>query len=134
MDDTFSFLGMSVPNLARYFGSLLVIWGIISFALADFDPDAKTALIPTVMGAPMLLLGILSLRDEKNRHHYMHACMVLALIMVFSPLSMFAMMGRPDSDLTLASLIILMSLGSTFMVAGIKSFRHARILRESSGV
>tara|TARA_B100000575_G_scaffold48510_3_gene35466 strand:+ start:35266 stop:35670 length:405 start_codon:yes stop_codon:yes gene_type:complete len=134
MDDTFSFFGRSVPNLAKLFGSTLVILGILSFAITGFDSAAKTALIPAAMGAPMFLLGLLSERNEKNRHHYMHACMVLALFMVVSPISMFVMMGVPDSNLTLVSLILLLIIGSTFMVAGIKSFRHARILRESSGV
>ena len=38
------------------------------------------------------------------------------------------------SNLAIGSHLILVVLGSIFMTAGIMSFRHARKLRESSGV
>tara|TARA_B100000965_G_scaffold367042_1_gene352735 strand:- start:4955 stop:5353 length:399 start_codon:yes stop_codon:yes gene_type:complete len=132
MDDTFSFFGRSVPDLAKIIGSILVIFGIATYIISD--QSSFTALIPSFMGAPLSVLGILSERMPDMRHHLMHASMVLALFMVIMPISMVAMMGIPDSSLTLASLMALLVMGSIFMVAGIKSFRHARILRESSGV
>tara|TARA_Y100000766_G_scaffold22638_1_gene15754 strand:+ start:235 stop:633 length:399 start_codon:yes stop_codon:yes gene_type:complete len=132
MDDAFSFFGRSVPDLAKIIGSILVIFGIATYIISD--QSSITALIPSFMGAPLLVLGILSERMPDMRHHLMHASMVLALFMVIMPISMVAMMGIPDSSLTLASLMALLVMGSIFMVAGIKSFRHARILRESSGV
>ena len=132
MDDAFSFFGRSVPDLAKIIGSILVIFGIATYIISD--QSSITALIPSFMGAPLLVLGLLSERMPEMRHHLMHASMVLALFMVIMPISMVAMMGIPDSSLTLVSLMALLVLGSIFMVAGIKSFRHARILRESSGV
>lgn len=132
MDDAFSFFGRSVPDLAKIIGSILVIFGIATYIISD--QSSITALIPSFMGAPLLVLGILSERMPDMRHHLMHASMVLALIMVIAPIAMVARMGIPDSSLTMLSLIALLVMGSIFMVAGIKSFRHARILRESSGV
>tara|TARA_B100000214_G_scaffold363732_1_gene329575 strand:+ start:3184 stop:3582 length:399 start_codon:yes stop_codon:yes gene_type:complete len=132
MDDAFSFFGRSVPDLAKIIGSILVIFGIATYIISN--QSSITALIPSFMGAPLLVLGLLSERMPEMRHHLMHASMVLALFMVIMPISMVAMMGIPDSSLTLVSLMALLVLGSIFMVAGIKSFRHARILRESSGV
>jgi len=132
MDDAFSFFGRSVPDLAKIIGSILVIFGIATYIISD--QSSITALIPSFMGAPLLVLGIMSERMPDMRHHLMHACMVLALLMLIMPISMVAMMGIPDSSLTLASLVALLVMGSIFMVAGIKSFRHARKLRESSGV
>ena len=132
MDDTFLFFGRSVPDLAKLLGSILTIFGIAVYIISD--QSSITALIPSFMGAPLLFLGILSERMPDTRHHLMHASMVLALIMVIAPIAMVARMGIPDSSLTMLSLIALLVMGSIFMVAGIKSFRHARILRESSGV
>ena len=132
MDDAFSFFGRSVPDLAKIIGSILVIFGIATYIISD--QSSITALIPSFMGAPLLVLGILSERMPDMRHHLMHASMVLALIMVIAPIAMVARMGIPDSSLTMLSLIAHLVMGSIFMVAGIKSFRHARILRESSGV
>ena len=132
MEDAFSFLGRSVPDLAKIIGSILTIFGVATYIISD--QSSITALIPSFMGAPLLVLGILSERMPEMRHHLMHLSMVLALFMVIAPIAMFAMMGIPDSSLTMASLMVLLLMGSIFMVAGIKSFRHARILRESSGV
>ena len=132
MDDAISFFGRSVPDLAKIIGSILVIFGIATYIISD--QSSITALIPSFMGAPLLVLGILSERMPDMRHHLMHASMVLALIMEIAPIAMVARMGIPDSSLTMLSLIALLVMGSIFMVAGIKSFRHARILRESSGV
>jgi len=131
MSDRFTIFGQTVPRIAIINGIVLFIWGIISFGIAGFDWDAKTALIPTAMGTPMLLMGILSERNESNSHHYMHACMVLALVMVISPISMFGMMGIPESPLALLSNLLLIQVGISFIIIGIKSFRHARLLREA---
>ena len=132
MDDAFLFFGRSVPDLAKLLGSILTIFGIAVYIISD--QSSITALIPAFMGSPLLLLGILSERMPDARHHLMHASMVLALFMVISPIAMVANMGIPDSSLTIVSLIALLTTGSIFMVAGIKSFRHARKVRESSGV
>ena len=132
MEDTFLFFGRSVPDLAKILGSILVIFGIAMYIISG--QSSVTALIPSFMGVPLTLLGLLSERMPENRHYLMHASMVLALLMVIMPIAMVVAMGVPDSDLTITSLFTLLILGSIFLVAGIKSFRHARILRESSGV
>ena len=132
MGDEFTVSGLTIPRIAIYQGSILVLWGIASYIISD--QSSPTAMIPSFMGAPLLLLGILSERMPDMRHHLMHASMVLALLMVVMPIAMVVAMGAPDSNLTIASLFTLLTIGSIFLVAGIKSFRHARMLRESSGV
>ena len=132
MEDVFSFFGRSVPDLAKILGSILAIFGIAVYIISG--QSSITAMIPTFMGVPLLFLGILSERMPDKRHHLMHASMVLALLMVVMPIAMVVAMGAPDSNLTIASLFTLLTIGSIFLVAGIKSFRHARMVRESSGV
>ena len=124
MEDTFTFSGLTIPNLAKVAGGILVIWGLVAYFMQSADPPSVTAMIPAFMGAPLLLLGILSERNEANRHHYMHAAMCFALLIDVG--------GK--SNLAIGSHLILVALGSIFMTAGIMSFRHARKLRESSGV
>ena len=95
-------------------------------------PPSPTALIPAFMGMPMLLLGFLSERNPSNRHHYMHACMVLALIMALGGARVVTGFGGM-SVLAIVSHLLLLQVGISFTIVGIKSFRHARELRESSG-
>ncbi|MDC0212212.1 hypothetical protein OAK49_00300 [Euryarchaeota archaeon] len=133
MEDTFTFSGLTIPNLAKVAGGILVIWGLVAYFMQSADPPSITAMIPAFMGAPLLILGILSERNEANRHHYMHAAMIFALLMVIGGAQGLIDIGG-KSNLAIGSHLILVVLGSIFMTAGIMSFRHARKLRESSGV
>jgi len=133
MEGIFTFMGMSVSNLAKLFGGILVVWGVVAYFMQSSDPPSITAMIPAFMGLPLLSLGLLSDWNESNSHHYMHAAMVFALLMVMGGAQgLLDIEGK--SNLALGSHIILVVLGIIFMVAGIMSFRHARKLRESSGV
>ncbi|MCH1592153.1 MAG: hypothetical protein L7R66_04075 [Candidatus Thalassarchaeaceae archaeon] len=133
MEGIFTFMGMSVSNLAKLFGGILVAWGVVAYFMQSSDPPSITAMIPAFMGLPLLSLGLLSDWNESNSHHYMHAAMVFALLMVMGGAQgLLDIEGK--SNLALGSHIILVVLGIIFMVAGIMSFRHARKLRESSGV
>ena len=131
MDDEFTFLGFTVPKFAMVSGGLLVAWGIIAYLTQSADPPSITAAIPAFIGLPMLGLGVMAERDEKNLRHYMHTAMIVALAMVLMPIAMFWRMGVHDSPLTLASLLALLLIGATFIFVGVRSFRHARMLREA---
>ena len=128
----FKVIGMTIPRIAILNGTVLTIWGAISYFLQSADPPSITALIPAFLGVPMLVLGVFSERDGKNRHHYMHASMALALVMTLGGARIVT--GYSDmSTLAIISHLLLLQVGISFMIAGIKSFRHARELRESSG-
>jgi hypothetical protein len=133
MDEEFGILGMSVPRIAILNGVVLSAWGAIAYFVQSSDPPSPTALIPAFMGMPMLLLGFLSERNPSNRHHYMHACMVLALIMALGGARVVTGFGGM-SVLAIVSHLLLLQVGISFTIVGIKSFRHARIQRESSVV
>ena len=129
MSNEFRFLGLTIPNLAMLLGSILILWGFFSYIASD--SGSITALIPSFFGVSLLILGFLSIRNESNKHHYMHASMIVALISVLGGFRIFQI--EDASNLTLASHLILLVVGIIFMVGGILSFRHARKLRESLG-
>ena len=132
MSDELTFFGWSVPKLAKVDGGFLVLWGIAAYFLQSADPPSITAMIPAFLGTPLLVLGILAGRNEANLHHYMHAAMAVALLMVLGGARIIT--GWDEmSNLTVASHIVLIVTGACFMAAGIMSFRHARKLREASG-
>ena len=128
MGDQFTVSGLTIPRIAIYEGSILVLWGIAAYIISD--QSSITAMIPSFMGAPLLLLGILSERMPDMRHHLMHASMVLALLMVLGGARVFADFSDM-SNLAISSHIILIFVGVTFMVCGIMSFRAARLAREA---
>ena len=130
MSDEFKFLSMPIPNFAMVCGGILILSGIISYLISD--TGSLTALIPSFFGIPLLIMGFLSNRNEANKHHYMHAAMVFALVSVLGGMRIFSIWSDA-SDLTLLSHVILIIVGIIFMVAGILSFRHTRKSREALG-
>ena len=144
MSEEFRFFGMSVPNLARTFGIVLIVWSLYLYYYAiepptGLNPDliddwrpSITVLIPAFLGLPMAVLGIMAGRDEKNLRHYMHAAMVFALLMAIGGARVIT--GYSEmSTLALISHLLLLVIGATFIFVGVRSFRHARMLREAGG-
>tara|TARA_B100001250_G_scaffold268265_1_gene231429 strand:+ start:134 stop:526 length:393 start_codon:yes stop_codon:yes gene_type:complete len=129
MSNEFRFLGQTIPNLAIISGSILILWGIFSYLSST--TGSFTSLIPSFVGLPLLILGNRSNKDKSNKHHYMHASMIIALFSVIGGLRILT--AEDPTNLMIASHLILILVGTIFMVGGILSFRHARKLRESLG-
>ena len=127
MDDEFTIAGFTIPRIAIYDGAFLVLWGIVAYIISE--QSSITAMIPSFMGAPLMILGILSERMPNMRHHLMHAAMVLSLVMVIGGARVFAQFSEM-SNLAISSHVVLILVGVCFMVCGIMSFRAARIARE----
>ena len=128
MGDEFTVSGLTIPRIAIYEGSILVLWGIAAYIISD--QSSITAMSPSFMGDPLLLLGILSERMPDMRHHLMHASMVLALLMALGGARVFADFSDM-SNLAISSHIIRIFVGVSCMVCGIMSFRAARLAREA---
>ena len=128
MGDEFTVSGLTIPRIAIYEGAILVLWGVAAYIISG--QSSITAMIPSFMGAPLMILGILSEKIPDMRHHLMHASMVLALLMVLGGARIFADFSDM-SNLAISSHIILILVGVTFMVCGIMSFRAARLAREA---
>ena len=132
MSEEFTAFGMTIPRIAILNGAILTVWGAISYFMQSADPPSITALIPAFMGFPMLTLGMLSEKNAKNRHHYMHASMALALVMTIGGARIVT--GYSDmSTLAIISHLLLLQVGISFIIVGIKSFRYARLQREAIG-
>ena len=130
MGEEFCFLGMTVPRIAVLNGIVLCSWGVIAYFIQASDPPSVTALIPAVFGFPMLLMGALSQWNDANRHHCMHASMVIALVMTLGG-ARVVLNFSGMSDLGIVSHVLLLLVGISFTIVGIMSFRHARLQRES---
>ena len=132
MSEEFTVFGMTIPRIAILNGAILTAWGAISYFMQSADPPSITALIPAFMGFPMLTLGMLSEKNARNRHHYMHASMALALVMTIGGARIVT--GYSDmSTLAIISHLLLLQVGISFIIVGVKSFRHARLQREATG-
>ena len=131
MSSEFRMFGMTVSQIAIMDGAILSAWGVVAYSIQSADPPSITAMIPAFFGLPMLFLGFLSVRNPANRHHYMHASMVFALLMALGG-ARIATTFDDMSWLGIVSHLLLLVAGISFIIVGVMSFRSARIERESS--
>ena len=118
-----------MAKISITFGIILIILGLISYF--GISSESITALIPTFLGIPVLILGFLGL-NEKYLKHAMHGAAVLMLLgfggTVGGLIKFFRMLGgevfeRP-SAITIQAIMALICL--VFLILAIKSFIDAR--------
>jgi hypothetical protein len=109
-------------------GILLTALGVWAYLTAEHQ--SPTALIPAALGVPLILLGLLGLRD-RFRKHAMHAAVLIGLVglvgggvMGFPHLGdLFA--GTMKKSHLVQNLMALIS--GVFVLLGVRSFVAARI-------
>ncbi|MBT8207685.1 MAG: hypothetical protein HKN07_04335 [Acidimicrobiia bacterium] len=109
-------------------GSFLTLFGVI--VTLQSDSSSITSLIPSMFGVIFLALGLLAKAKPDVAHHAMHGASVLALIGVLA--SVGSLVARGASGWALASQLVLIGACVVFLVLAIRSFRAARLARESA--
>jgi hypothetical protein len=112
-------------------GSLLVLLGTVSYGLiAAFSADAPsvTALIPAFAGAPILLLGLLSMKGS-FRACAMRVIFALALLGFAVPASRLLMLlarGAEINPAAFSSLVLMAILCGSLLLISVKSILARR--------
>lgn len=110
-------------------GIILIALGLVSYF--GISSESITALIPTFLGVPILILGYLAL-NEKYLKHAMHGALVLVILgfggTVGGLIKFFRMLGgevfeRPSAIIVQAIMAVLCMV---FLIFAIKSFIDAR--------
>ncbi|MEZ5344572.1 MAG: hypothetical protein R2681_03355 [Pyrinomonadaceae bacterium] len=117
-----------MPAIAINFGRLLILIGIIGYAIGYFDGKLSvTALIPAAFGVVLMILGYIGQSKESLRKHVMHVAVIVGLI------GFLASAGRLLSKITEISLspavIAQVAMALTclaFVVISVRSFINAR--------
>jgi peptidoglycan/LPS O-acetylase OafA/YrhL len=110
-------------------GAGLVAIGVLGYL--GSGANSPTALIPSFIGIPFLLVGILVMLKPGTRKHAMHAAAVVAL------LGLLGVGGRGLMNIAKLTPLQMVSFGGTavlligFLVLAIRSFIEARRARES---
>jgi uncharacterized membrane protein len=118
-----------MAKISIVFGIILIFLGLISYF--GISTESITALIPTLLGIPVLILGFLAL-NEKYLKHSMHAVAVLMLLgfagTVSGLIKFFRMLGgevfERQSAVTVQAIMAVLCL--VFLIFAIKSFIDAR--------
>ena len=122
----FRFLGLNMVKLTIGYGLLLIVWaGLFSIGSKSF-----TSWIPSFIGLPILLAGVLTHKLPSKRKLFMHVAVVFGLLAFlggfrfFSGLSSDAgLFAKPKAA---SSQLMLLVTGGVYTVACVRSFIWAR--------
>jgi len=127
----FRFLGQTLPKLTIGYGLMLVAWG----ALFSIGSESITSWIPSMIGAPILLSGLIAQLRPGARKAVMHIAVLFGLLAFLGGFRFFAalgseggLFGKPTAAL---SQLMLLVTGGFYTFGCIQSFRAARASRES---
>ncbi len=124
-----------MPKFAVSIGALLVAVGVVAWLMSGGPDASPTALIPAVLGAILIVAGLVGLRGGNARRHAMHAAAAVALLGALG--SLWQLVARPAQGsehagvATTAGLLNLL-LCTAFVVLAVRSFVGARRARTSA--
>ena len=133
INQDFKVLGISIEKFSIYYGSFLIIWGIvISFISGS---NSFTSYIPSFIGIPILIFAILSIRFTNRKKLFMHIVVFFGLIAFLGGLDLIRTIiagyafDNLWADLSKTMLAIT---GFYFTLQCVKSFIHARKMRDQT--
>lgn len=129
MSEEFRVAGQSIPTITTAYGAFLVLWGIIISQISD--SSSITSYFPSMLGAPLLISGVLANAMPEKRKLWMHIAATFGLLSALGGTRFFMVMGD-GLDYASGSMLMLFLTGSGFTFICVKSFIHARKMREAS--
>lgn len=112
-----------LPNLTTGYGAMLVFWGVAVSILSE--SDSITSYFPSMLGAPILLSGILATRNPEKRKFWMHIAVTFGLLCALGGTRFFMVMSD-GLDYASSSMLMLLVTGSAYTFLCVRSFIEAR--------
>ena len=112
-----------LPNLTTGYGAMLVLWGIAVSILSE--SDSITSYFPSMLGAPILLSGVLATRNPEARKFWMHVAVSFGLLCALGGTRFFMVMSD-GLDYASSSMLMLLVTGSAYTFLCVRSFIEAR--------
>ena len=129
-DESYTVAGRKMPEVSIAAGATLSVWGIIAYFLST--SGSPTALIPMIFGAPIAILGLLSIRMPEKRKIFMHISAMFGLLCALGGGGMLSGIDSDTETLKIASFAILFLVGAIYTYFCVQSFRWARKQREAA--
>ena len=127
----FKVAGLTMEKLSIYYGIFLILWGVIVSFISG--SGSMTSYIPSILGVPILIFSYLSIKFVSKKKMFMHIVVLFGLIIFLGGLDFIRSLvtgnafGNFYADL---SKIIMLITGLFFTYQCIRSFIHARKMRE----
>ena len=132
-DSEFTFLGQSAEKITAVIGIILLVWGI--FVSSVSESQSFTSYIPSLLGLPLFLCGLLAILFENKRSLFMHIAVIFGLVTFLGGADIFRSITS-DTFLTKSfwadlSKLLLLICGGFHTYICVQSFRHVRMHRKN---
>ena len=127
----FKVVGLTMEKLSIYYGIFLILWGVIVSFISG--SGSMTSYIPSILGVPILIFSYLSIKFVSKKKLFMHIVVLFGLIIFLGGLDFIRSLitGNAFSNFYAdLSKIMMMITGLFFTYQCIRSFIHARKMRE----
>ena len=127
----FKVAGLTMEKLSIYYGLFLILWGVIVSFISG--SGSFTSYIPSILGSPILIFSYLSIKFISKKKMFMHIVVLFGLIIFLGGLDfMRSLISGNAFENVYADLskIMMLITGLFFTYQCIKSFIHARKMRE----
>ena len=127
----FKSYGLKIENLSLLYGIFLIIWGIVISVLSN--SESFTYFIPSFLGIPILIFAYASIKFTSKKKLFMHIVVFFGLIVFIGGLDFIRSIINGNifenywADL---SKMMMLFTGLFFIIQCIKSFVHARKMKE----
>tara|TARA_B000000565_G_scaffold253756_1_gene230920 strand:- start:165 stop:593 length:429 start_codon:yes stop_codon:yes gene_type:complete len=131
----FKVVGLTMEKLSIYYGIFLILWGVIVSFISG--SGSMTSYIPSILGVPILIFSYLSIKFVSKKKMFMHIVVLFGLIIFLGGLDFIRSLitGNAFSNFYAdLSKIMMMITGLFFTYQCIRSFIHARKMREIGSV
>jgi hypothetical protein len=127
-----------MTTMTMLFGLLMVLYGVINYLTADAANPSITALIPSFIGAPITLLGLVAALKDNLRKHAMHLAVVIAMIGALGGLGMGVLdliklgQDKPVNERAMTAKLAMGIACAVFIGVCVRSFIEARMAQRAS--
>tara|TARA_B100001093_G_C26490432_1_gene868787 strand:+ start:323 stop:769 length:447 start_codon:yes stop_codon:yes gene_type:complete len=132
----FLFMGQNMEKVTVFYGFFLAAWGVGVSSISG--SESITSLIPSIIGLPLIVLGISSLLFPKLKKLLMHIAVLIGLIAFLGGSDFFRGIGSDGGAFSNpwagASKLMLFTTGLIFTILSVRSFIFARKNREATSV
>ena len=119
MRTQYTVAGQSIPTITISYGSFLILWGIVISQISE--SNSITSYFPSLLGAPLLLSGILANAIPEKRKLWMHVAATFGLLSALGG-TRFFMVISDGFNYASSSMLMLLITGAIYTYICVQSF------------
>tara|TARA_Y100001970_G_C13560110_1_gene521089 strand:+ start:87 stop:503 length:417 start_codon:yes stop_codon:yes gene_type:complete len=126
-NNEFKIFGITIEKFSIFYGLFLIFWGVIVSLVSE--SNSFTSFIPSLIGLPILIFSLLSIKFISQKKFFMHIVAMFGLIALLGGFDFFRSVINGNTFQNIwadTSKIIMLITGAFFVYQCIKSFFHAR--------